>query len=391
MPDKVTVGIVGLGLVSTSHLKGYNSHPKSEVVAVCDTDENRARNFAETHGIPQYFTSYEEMIDTADISAVDIAVPTFLHAPIAIRAAQASKHVYCEKPFCRFLGEGMEAVDAAQRSGTLLTVGETYVFNTSHIRARQLIDDGEIGQPLQIRHRHGAWNAREDPAIPTGAPDRSWRVDAERSGGGAYPWIFDHAVHFFAATEYFAKDQPIAEVYAIEASRGQGQIQSGAPHDPYATAETDIPIVTWKFEDSSVQGLWMRAEPLNGKYDYMHGFSTTIVGETGLIEVLGEGGHNLLWNGQQQHLVLHRQGRETTTFRFDEGGDDIWQSSISYYSQGHINQTHHFVDSILGDDQLRYTGEDGLRAVRNTLAAVRSVRESRPVNTDEIEPAYTAY
>jgi len=170
MPDKVMVGNVGLGLVSTSHLKGYKSHPKSEVVAVCDLDEERAKNFAETHGIPRYFTSYEEMIDTADINTVDIAVPTFMHAPIAVKATQSGKHVYCEKPFCRFLGEGTEAIQAAQHSGTLLTVGETYVFNTSHVRARQLIDDGEIGKPLQIRHRHGAWHARKDPAIPTGTP-----------------------------------------------------------------------------------------------------------------------------------------------------------------------------------------------------------------------------
>ena len=67
----------------------------------------------------------------------------------------------------------------------------------------------------------------------------------------------------------------------------------------------------------------MRAERLNGKYDYMHGFSTTIIGDRGMIEVLGEGGHNLLWNGEQQHLLLHREGEETRAFRFDEGGDDV--------------------------------------------------------------------
>jgi hypothetical protein len=52
---------------------------------------------------------------------------------------------------------------------------------------------------------------------------------------------------------------------------------------------------------------------------------------------------------------------------------------------------HHFVDSIIGESALRYAGEDGLRAVRNTLAAIRSVKESRPVRSDEIEPDYTAY
>ncbi len=110
-----------------------------------------------------------------------------------------------------------------------------------------------------------------------------------------------------------------------------------------------------------------------------------------MIEVLGEGGHNLLWEGQQQHLILHREGKETVCFRFDEGGDDVWESDISYYSQGHINQVHHLIDCILADCTPRYSGEEGLHAVRCTLAAIRSARESRPVRVGEITPDYTAY
>ena len=135
----------------------------------------------------------------------------------------------------------------------------------------------------------------------------------------------------------------------------------------------------------------MRAERLNGKYDYMRGFSTTVIGERGMIEVLGEGGHNLLWEGQQQHLILHREGRDTVCMRFDEGGDDVWQSDISYYSHGHINQVHHLIECVLQDAEPRYTGEDGVHAVRCTLATIRSAREGRPVSVDEIGPDYTAY
>ena len=60
------------------------------------------------------------------------------------------------------------------------------------------------GRPAQIRQRHGAWLRRAEPAIDTGPAARDWRVHPRRSGGGAYPWIFDHAVHFFASAEYFA-------------------------------------------------------------------------------------------------------------------------------------------------------------------------------------------
>ena len=75
-PETVKAGIVGLGLVSTSHLKGYLSHPRAEVVAVCDLDQARASDFAARHGIPEVYTSYEEMLARAEINTVDIATPT---------------------------------------------------------------------------------------------------------------------------------------------------------------------------------------------------------------------------------------------------------------------------------------------------------------------------
>jgi UDP-N-acetylglucosamine 3-dehydrogenase len=388
--DKVKVGIVGLGLVSTSHLKGYASHPHAEVVAVCDIDEERAHRFAVAHGIPEVYSSYEDMLG-ADIDAVDIATPTYLHASMVIQAADHGKHVHCEKPFCRSVGEGLAACEAARRNGCKLVVGETYAFITSHVKARELIDAGEIGRPLQIRERHGDWIERKRTSSDVAPPDRSWRVDPEKSGGGAYPWIYDHAVHFFATAEYLMPGQTVAEVYALTATSRHAAKRSGAAHDPYVTAETDIPIITWKYEDSDRQGVWTRAERLNGKYDYMRGFSTTIVGERGLIEVLGEGGHNLLWDGRQQHLVLHRAGKAPVCLRFDEGGDDIWASDICYYSQGHVNQVHHLIDCILYDREPRYSGEDGVHAVRCTLATIRSAQTGRPVRIEEIDPDYTAY
>jgi predicted dehydrogenase len=259
------------------------------------------------------------------------------------------------------------------------------------MKARQLIEDGAIGRPLQVRERHGDWLEREEARVYTGPPDRSWRVDPVHSGGGDFPWIFDHAVHFFATAEYLALDNRIAEVYSVTSRAGDGAKRSGAAHDPYVSSEADIPIITWKYEDGERQGVWTRAERLNGKYDHMRGFSTIVSGERGMIEVLGEGGHGLLSNGRQVHLVLHRDGREPVSFRFDEGGDDVWQSDVCYYSQGHTNQIHHLIDCILADVEPRYQGQDGVRAVQCTLATIISARENRPVRVGEVPPEFTAY
>ena len=391
MSPKISVGLVGLGLACAAHYQGYAAHPEAEVIAVCDLDEARARQFAETHDIAQVYTNYAHMLAEADINTVDIATPTFLHASMTRQAAEAGMHVHCEKPFCRSLSEGRLACDAARQKQVKLVVGETYVFTTAHMRARAFIEAGEIGRPLQIRQRHGDWLARPSPRIETGPADRSWRLEPAQSGGGLYPWIFDHAVHFFAAAEYFMQDQPIAEIYALTASDFAGPQQAGARHDPYRTAEIDISIITWKHEDTACQGVWMRAERLNSKFDFRRGFSTTIIGERGMIEVLGEGGHNLLWQGEQQHLILYRADREPVGFRFDEGGDDVWESEVAYYSRGHINQIHHLIDAIIHQTEPRYTGEDGLRAVQCTLAAIQSAQTGRPVRVAEVAPDFTAY
>ena len=389
--ETVKVGMVGLGHVATSHLKGYASHPHAEVVAVCDLDRKRAEQFAAIHGIANVYTAHEDMLERASINTVDIGTPTFLHASMTRQAGGAGKNVHCEKPFCRSVVEGLEACEAAYRNRVKLVVGETYVFITSHMKARELIEAGEIGRPMQVRQRHGAWLKRKRVSAHIDPAARHWRVDGEESGGGDFPWIFDHAVHFFAAAEYLMLGRKIAEVYAVTGTCRINVKKSGADHDPYTIPEVDIPIITWKYDDTDCQGVWMRAERLNGKYDYMRGFSTTIIGEKGAIEVLGEGGHNLLWAGQQQHLILHHEGRETRCFRFDEGGDDVWQSDICYYSQGHINQVHHLIDCILQDRQPRFAGEDGVHTVQCTLATIRSAREGRPVQIDEMDPDYTAY
>jgi len=387
---KVSAGIVGLGLAAASHVKGYESHPDSEVLAVCDSDGERAHRFAAEHSVPLVYTELEEMLANPAITAVDICTPTFLHAPMARQAAAAGKHVHCEKPFCTSIQEGMEACAAARSSGAKLTVGETYVFLTSHSKARELIEAGEIGAPMQIRERHGGWLERRQSKIDTGPADRTWRLDPVKSGGGGYPWVFDHAVHFFATAEYLMLDEPVVEVYAVRGGR-TGPVRTAAAHDPYSSAEADIPIITWQHRGEAGQGVWMRAERLNGKYDPMRGFSTIVIGQTGMIEVLGEGGGNLFHEGKQQHLILHREGKESLCFRFDEGGDAVWDSEISYYCQGHINQVHHFIDCILEDREPRYAGEHGVRAVQCTLAAIRSAKEGRPVRVDEIDAEYSAY
>ncbi len=238
------VGMAGLGLVSEGHAQGYRSHPLAQIAAVCDLDGKRAEAFAARHDVSQVYTSFDAMVADPAVNAINIATPTHLHVPMTVAAAQAGKHVHCEKPFCRSVGEGLLACQVARQRGVILAVGESYVFLSSHMKARELVDAGEIGRPMQIRQRHGAWLERPIAGIHTRPTDRSWRIHPEQSGGGEYPWIFDHAVHFFSAAEYLLQGE---HRRAVTSRDPGGPKRQGAAHDPYTAPGVDIPIITWTF------------------------------------------------------------------------------------------------------------------------------------------------
>ena len=390
---KVRVGLVGLGLVADSHIKAYQANKDAEVVAVCDLDAERAKFVADKYGIAKAYTSYDELLMDHNINTVDITTPTVLHAPMSIAAARSGKNVLCEKPFCLTLKEGQAAIDEAAAARVSLMVGESYIFMTSIMKARELVDMGEIGKPQQIRQRFGTWIERPG-ALETDRESsdhyRGWRMDSSKAGGAGFPWMFDHCVHFFAAAEYLMQGAKIKEVYALKSDIGWMNQRKDHVSDKSEThvyrpeAAGDIPIITWTYEDSACQGVWMRAEALNGKYDPMYGFSASIIGENGMIEVLGEGGKGLTWNGENAHLVLHRKDGETETFRFDEGGDDIWQSEVSYYSRAHLNEIHEFIEALISGEPPRYVGTDGRHAVQTTMAAICSAKEGTPVRVAEV-------
>jgi predicted dehydrogenase len=391
--DKVKVGIVGLGLVCDSHIKAYQANPRAEVVAVCDLDEARARSVAKEFGIAKYYLSFDAMLKDSDINTVDITTPTILHAPMSIAAAKAGKNIHCEKPFCLTLAEAAAVCAEIETRRVTLMVGESYIFMTSIMKARQLIDGGEIGKPQQIRQRFGAWVERagvldEDREVTD--QHRGWRMDSKKAGGAGFPWMYDHCVHFFATARYLMNDTDVREIYSLKSDiswmndAGQHTIDQSEMNIYRPERAGDIPIMTWTYQDPACQGIWMRAEALNGKYDPMYGFSVSVIGDKGMIEVLGEGGKGLQWNGADVHLILHRKDRQTLTFRFDEGGDDIWQSEVSYYSRAHMNQINECIAALTGGETPRYTGRDGMRDIRTTMAAICSAKEGVAVKVDEV-------
>lgn len=389
--DKVKVGLVGLGLVSDSHIKAFQSHKNAEVTAVCDLDEQHAKEVMQQYGITKYYADYDEMLKDEEINLVDICTPTFTHVKMTVAAAEAKKNILCEKPFCMNLEEGRVACEAAEKNGVSLTVEESYRFMTSIIKAKELIDAGEIGKPTQIRQRFGEWVPKEGvlDTRETTENHRGWRMNTKKAGGNGFPWMFDHCVHFFTAAEMLMGSK-ITEVYSMMSDNSWIHKNSDDKVEMSLHGGTevgDIAMLTWSHADPACKGVWMRAEEINGKYDYMTGFSITVIGETGMIEVLGEGAGGLQYNGEEVHLILRKKDGTVQTMRFEEGGDDIWESEMSYYSHAHMNLIHRMVDSLLEGKEVPYSGEQGVHDVKTTLAAICSAKEGVPVEVDEVTDA----
>ena len=108
---KVRIGIVGAGNIATNaHMPAYAACDKAEIAAVADLNLERAETFAKRFGIPHAYASVEEMLEHEDIDAVDICTWNCGHAPVAIAAANAGKHILCEKPFADSLEQDRKSV-----------------------------------------------------------------------------------------------------------------------------------------------------------------------------------------------------------------------------------------------------------------------------------------
>jgi xylose dehydrogenase (NAD/NADP) len=150
------VAAVKWGILSTADINrkvipGVRASEKAELMAVASRDQPRAEDYAREWEIDRAYGSYQALLDDADVEAVYISLPNTLHCDWSIRAVEAGKHVLCEKPMSRHVGDVESAFDAAERNGRILTEAFMYRHNPQTTRLRQLVDDGAIGDVRLVR------------------------------------------------------------------------------------------------------------------------------------------------------------------------------------------------------------------------------------------------
>jgi len=187
IPD-LRVGVVGIGWAGQQHLKAYSALDGVSIVSVAGMEQDLRDSLQAEYAIPNAFAGWEDMLEHGGLDAVSVAVPTFLHAPIAIAALERGLHVLSEKPIARNAAEGRAMVDAARKAGRVLDVAFNH-RRRGDIRAlKDVIDGGGLGRPYYAK---ASWLRRA--GIPTLG---SWFTNPELAGGGPLADIGVHVLDF---------------------------------------------------------------------------------------------------------------------------------------------------------------------------------------------------
>jgi predicted dehydrogenase len=217
------VGMIGYGGIARVHAYAHASLPflyrplpfSTSLRGVCTSRGETAMSAMTEGGMEFATTDPSELIARADIDVVHICTPNDSHRDLAIAALEAGKHVYCEKPLANDLTSARDMLDVAVASGRTHQVTFQYRFVPAIMRAKQLVDEGLVGTPLAFRfcYLHAGYTDGQRPM--------SWRLDADKSGGGALFDLGSHAIDLLqhlvgdvtrvsAALPTFVHDRPVA-------------------------------------------------------------------------------------------------------------------------------------------------------------------------------------
>jgi len=209
------VGVIGLGWAGRQHLAAYQAHPGVRLVALAGLEEPAREALAAQYGIERHVARWEDLLELDGIDAVSIAVPTFLHAPIAVAALERGIHVLSEKPIARNEAEALSMVEAARAAGRVLDVGFNHRQRGDIQKLKEVVDAGRLGRPYYAK----AWWLRR-----RGIPGRgSWFTTAELAGGGP---LVDIGVHVLDYSLFLLGNPRVtavsASTYDLLASAGFG-------------------------------------------------------------------------------------------------------------------------------------------------------------------------
>jgi predicted dehydrogenase len=355
------VGVIGLGWAGQQHIKAYGALDGVEVAAIAGLEARARAKLAREHVIERQFERYEDLLDVEGLDAISVAVPTFMHAPIAIAALERGLHVLCEKPIARNVEEAEAMVAAARDSGRVLDV----VFN--HRRRgdiqtlKGLVDDGRLGRTYYAK----AWWLRRS-GIPTPG---SWFTQMQLSGGGP---LVDIGVHVLDYALFLLGNPAVtavsASTYDLLGSKGFGgspkSSKTGVGSERTFDVE-DLATVFMRLQDGGT--LLLEASWALHRAD----------GDEFGVKLYGtEGGAEL--------TVADYAPRGDLTLFGDDGGKALAEPVTVDVGDAHPAVVADFVRTVRSGDWSGHDGAAAAELARIVDACYRSAAEQREVRLDAV-------
>jgi myo-inositol 2-dehydrogenase / D-chiro-inositol 1-dehydrogenase len=335
--EKIKFGVLGVGRIGKVHVDNLTYQiAETDVLAISDVFPSELEKIAQKYNIQSAVSDYKEVLDNPNVDAVAICTPTDTHYQIILDAAAAGKNIFCEKPIDLAIEKIVKINEEVKKSGVKLMVAFNRRFDANFSKVQDVVAAGKIGDPhvLKITSR--------DPAPP---PE-----EYLKSSGGIF---LDMTIHDFDMARFLVGSE-VTEVYA----------KTNVLVDPVfkKIGDWDTTVITLSFENGAIGTIDNSRQAVYG-YDQR-------------VEVFGSEGVVAADNNRpDNHIFINREGTHTALPLF---------FFMERYMDSYLNEMKAFVDSLKNNTPLPVDGHDGLQAVAIGLAAMKSVKENRPIGLSEI-------
>jgi predicted dehydrogenase len=344
----IKIGIIGCGKIAqVRHIPEYADNKHAKLVGFFDINTARAGELAKKYKGKAY-ASYQDLLADADIDAVSVCTANYSHAEISIAALKAGKHVLCEKPMATSLKECEAMVKAARESGRFLMLGHNQRLAKAHIKAKQLVEQGKIGEIVSFRTTFGH-----------GGPE-TWSVDP-----GANVWFFDKNKAVMGAMAdlgihktdliHFLTGQTIIETIARLVTLDKRDA-SGA-----LIGVDDNAICIYRLSGGAV-GTMSASWTFYGEEDN----STILYGTKGIMRIYEDPQHSI--------KLITRSGK---TIFYDT---DQIQTNDKQTKSGVIDK---FIDCLVKNKEPEISGDEALKTMRVIFASIESSKTGRAVSVNQ--------
>jgi len=334
--DKLKLCLIGAGRAGMVHARNYQFEiSNTKIVAVVDANKKVAEEAAKELNTSNFFIEFEEALAGVEFDAVCIGAPTFVHAETVIRAADAGKHIFCEKPLSTTLKEAEQMENAIKRNQVKFQIGFMRRFDQNFLKAKKIIEQGEIGTPILVK------SVGRGPGLPP-----KWYFDIKRSNG----LLAEVNSHDFDSMRWLIGSD-YEQAYAIADNFKCPQYKEEFP-DFYDTAAVSV-----RFKNK-VLGLIDGCCPATYGYDAR----MEILGTEGMLQIGSQQASSVLvWNKKSQ---LIKEGNKSWRILFKDA---------------YLEEDKYFANCILNNEEPKVSIEDGKKAIEIVIAANKSIKTGQPV------------